>query len=83
MTGFGTDGAAIEDLKFIRRVCSPKVRVKAAGGVRTLDNALAVRSVGTVRFGATATKAIMDEAYKREKESTLKLAEGGELKGGY
>lgn len=82
-TGFGTGGATIEDLKLMRRVCSPKVRVKAAGGVRTLDNAIAVRSVGTVRFGATATKAIMDEAFKREKEGTLKLAEGGELKSGY
>jgi len=71
-TGFGTGGATIEDLKLMRKTCSRKVRVKAAGGVRTLDNALAVRSVGTVRFGATATKAIMDEAYKREKEGTLK-----------
>jgi deoxyribose-phosphate aldolase len=36
--------------------------------VRTLDDALAVRSKGTVRFGATATKVIMDEAKRREKE---------------
>lgn len=82
-TGYGSGGATIEDLKLMRKVTGPKVRVKAAGGVRTLDNALAVRSVGTVRFGATATKAIVDEAYKREKEGTLKLTEGGELKGGY
>jgi deoxyribose-phosphate aldolase len=53
-TGFGTGGATIEDLKLLRKTCSAKVRVKAAGGVRSLDNALAVRSVGTVRFGATA-----------------------------
>ena len=82
-TGVGTGGATIEDLKLMRRTCSSKVKVKAAGGVRTLDSALAVRSVGTERFGATATKAIMDEAYKREKEGTLKLVEDGELKGGY
>jgi deoxyribose-phosphate aldolase len=71
-TGFGTGGATIEDLTLMRRACSEKVRVKAAGGVRTLDIALVVRSVGTVRFGATATKAIMDEAFKRENEGTLK-----------
>lgn len=82
-TGYGTGGATIEDLKLMRRVTGPKVRVKAAGGVRTLDNALSVRSVGTVRFGATATKVIMDEAYKREKEGTLKLTDATELKSGY
>ncbi len=82
-TGYGTGGATIEDLKLMRRVTGPRVRVKAAGGVRTLDNALSVRSVGTVRFGATATKVIMEEAYKREKEGTLKLTEAGQLKSGY
>ena len=82
-TGYAPSGATVQDLKLMRRTCSSKVKVKAAGGVRTLDSALAVRSVGTERFGATATKAIMDEAYKREKEGTLKLVEDGELKGGY
>lgn len=71
-TGFGTGGATLEDLKLMRNTCSNKVRVKAAGGVRTLDAALSVRSVGAVRFGATATKVIMDEAKKREEEGTLK-----------
>ncbi|MCL2058611.1 MAG: deoxyribose-phosphate aldolase [Oscillospiraceae bacterium] len=65
-TGYGTGGATIEDLVLMRGACSHKVRVKAAGGVRTLDKALEVRAVGTDRFGATATKAIMDEALKRE-----------------
>lgn len=82
-TGFAGGGATIEDLKLMRRVCSPKVKIKAAGGVRTLDGALAVRSVGTVRFGATATKAILEEAMQREKDGKLKEAENGELKGGY
>lgn len=82
-TGFSTGGATMEDLKLMRENCSAKVRVKAAGGVRTLDGALAVRSVGTIRFGATATKAIMDEAIKREKEGTLKEVENGVLGGGY
>jgi deoxyribose-phosphate aldolase len=70
-TGFAGGGATIEDLKLMRQTCSPKVRIKAAGGVRTLDSALEVRSVGTARFGATATKIIMDEAVKREQEGTL------------
>jgi deoxyribose-phosphate aldolase len=74
-TGFAGGGATIEDLKLMRLTCSPHVRIKAAGGVRTLDKALEVRSVGVVRFGATATKAIVDEAVKREKEGTLTALE--------
>ncbi|WP_202946042.1 deoxyribose-phosphate aldolase [Clostridium sp. BNL1100] len=73
-TGFGTGGATLEDLELMRRTCSEKVRVKAAGGVRTLNDALSVRSKGTVRFGATATKVILDEAKRREEEGTLQEA---------
>lgn len=70
-TGFGTGGATIEDLVLMRNSCSPKVQIKAAGGVRTLDAALEVRRAGCTRFGATATKAILDECKKREAEGTL------------
>lgn len=76
-TGFGSGGATIDDLKLMRKTCSSNVRIKAAGGIRTLDNALAVRSVGTVRFGATATKAILDEAIERTKRGELKEADLG------
>jgi deoxyribose-phosphate aldolase len=55
----------------MRKIFSNKVKIKAAGEVRTLDNALKVRAVGVVRFGATATKAILDEAVNREAEGTL------------
>jgi len=72
-TGYAAGGATIHDLKLMRSTCSDKVRIKAAGGVRTLDAALSVRAVGGVRFGATATKVIVEDARKREKEGTLKL----------
>ncbi len=42
-----------------------------------LAEKLTVRAAGTIRFGATATKAIMDEAFKREAEGALKEAEDG------
>ena len=74
-TGFGTSGANLEDLTIMRRSVSPRMEVKAAGGVRTLDAALEVRKVGATRFGATATVAIMGEAIKREKEGTLRELE--------
>ena len=41
------------------------VRIKAAGGVRTLDDVLRVRALGVTRVGATATEAILEEAKKR------------------
>ncbi|MGI6114311.1 MAG: deoxyribose-phosphate aldolase [Mahellales bacterium] len=70
-TGFAPGGATISDLKLMRDTCSEKVRIKAAVGVRTLDDALSVRAVGTERFGATATKAILKEAARREADGTL------------
>ncbi|MBM3495649.1 MAG: deoxyribose-phosphate aldolase [Armatimonadetes bacterium] len=64
-TGYGTGGATIEDLKLMRRHSPPHVHVKAAGGVRTLDALLEVRAVGATRCGATATRAILDDAKQR------------------
>lgn len=70
-TGYAKTGATISDLVLMRKNTSDKVRVKAAGGVRTLDHVLSIRAVGVVRFGATATKVILDEASKRANEGRL------------
>ena len=83
-TGYAKGGATIHDLKLMRKNTSSKVRVKAAGGVRTLDAALAVRAVGTVRFGCTTTQKIIEDARQREKEGTLKIPDSvQELSTGY
>ena len=82
-TGYAPTGATIEDLKNMRKSCSPHVSVKAAGGVRTLDAALAVLSTGTIRIGTRGTVEIMEEAIRREKEGTLVVREEGTLGGGY
>jgi len=58
-------GATVEDLKLMRASCSPKVQVKAAGGVRDLDGLILVRDLGATRCGATATAAMLDEYRKR------------------
>ncbi|CAF1618114.1 unnamed protein product [Rotaria magnacalcarata] len=58
-------GATIPHLKLMREHCGPSVQIKAAGGVRTLDELLAIRSIGVTRVGATATIAIMEEATAR------------------
>lgn len=58
-------GATIRTLELMKRSIGPGVKVKAAGGVRTLDQVLAVKGAGCTRTGATATRAIMEEAMKR------------------
>ena len=58
-------GATIPNLKLMKESVGPKVKVKAAGGVRSLDGLLAVQKVGCSRCGATATVKILEDAKKR------------------
>lgn len=58
-------GATIPNLELMKASVGPKVKVKAAGGVRTLDGLLAVQKAGCSRCGATATVAMLEEAKKR------------------
>jgi deoxyribose-phosphate aldolase len=58
-------GATDHDLALMRRESAPSVQIKAAGGVRTLDDLLRVRALGVTRVGATATEAILNEAKVR------------------
>jgi deoxyribose-phosphate aldolase len=60
-TGFAPGGATHDDLRLMRANTSPHVRIKAAGGVRTLDALLEVMALGVTRVGATATKTIIDD----------------------
>ncbi|MFO7935845.1 MAG: deoxyribose-phosphate aldolase [Bacteroidales bacterium] len=52
-------GATDHDLALMRKHAAPEVQVKAAGGVRTLEDTLRVRELGVTRIGATATEAII------------------------
>jgi len=66
-------GATVADLRLMRASVSPAVRVKAAGGVRTLDAMLAVLGAGATRVGATATKAILAEFDARAPGGVLEV----------
>jgi deoxyribose-phosphate aldolase len=68
-------GATEADLILMRKHSAPHVQVKAAGGVRSLDDLLHVRSLGVTRVGATATIAMLEDAKKR-----LGLAAGTTIK---
>jgi len=65
-TGFAPSGATHDDLRLMRANTSPHVRIKAAGGVRSLDALLDVMALGVTRIGATQTKAIIDEFRARK-----------------
>ena len=69
-TGFAPSGATHDDLRLMRANTSPHVRIKAAGGVRTLDALLAVMELGVTRIGATATEAIILDFRARKAAST-------------
>jgi len=84
--GYNYQGATAHDLALMRANCSPKVQVKAAGGVRDLDGLMAVRDLGVTRCGATATALMLDEYRRREAAekagATTELAPAATLGGG-
>ena len=63
-------GATEHDLALMRASCSPRVQVKAAGGVRDLDGLIRVRDLGATRCGATATAAMLEEYRRRAAAET-------------
>ncbi|MEV4571024.1 deoxyribose-phosphate aldolase [Nonomuraea sp. NPDC049419] len=64
-TGFASGGATLADIRLMRAHVSDRVKVKAAGGIRTLDVLLKFNEAGATRFGATATAAILDDLSAR------------------
>jgi deoxyribose-phosphate aldolase len=76
-------GATEHDLTLMRTHVSPKVQVKAAGGVRDLDGLIKVRDLGGSRCGATATAAMMDDYRQREATGTSGNEAGKIGAGGY
>lgn len=62
---YSYEGATEHDLQLMLDHVGPGVRVKAAGGIRTLDGLLKVKEMGVSRLGASATATIMEDAYRR------------------
>lgn len=79
-------GATVSDLKLMRQHSGSKIQIKAAGGVRSLDDLLHVMSLGVTRIGATATVAILEEAKERginNEPKTVSFKPMQEKAGGY
>jgi deoxyribose-phosphate aldolase len=59
-TGFGTGGATLEDVALMKSIVGDKIKVKAAGGIRTLDMVLQLIDLGVERIGSTASIEIVN-----------------------
>jgi deoxyribose-phosphate aldolase len=63
-TGFGPGGATMEDVDLMHRVVGPGTGVKAAGGIRTCKDALAMIAAGANRIGSSAGVSILNESLR-------------------
>lgn len=61
-TGFGRGGARAEDVALMKKTVGPDMKVKASGGIRDLETAMAMIEAGADRIGASASVPIM-QAY--------------------
>lgn len=67
-TGFGPHGANVYDVKLLRGSVGPGVGVKASGGIRNLEQAMALVDAGATRIGTSAGVGIMNEFSAMNKE---------------
>ena len=60
-TGFSTGGATAADVRLMRETVGPELGVKASGGVRSYEDAVAMLEAGASRLGTSSTKAILED----------------------
>jgi len=61
-TGFGPGGATAHDVELMRRAVGPEMGIKAAGGIRSFEDAQAMIAAGATRIGASASVKIVQQA---------------------
>lgn len=71
-TGFAPGGATVSDVRLMVEAAGPGAKVKAAGGIRTLDDVLAFLAAGAHRIGTSNTEAILEEASWRQTRGELR-----------
>jgi deoxyribose-phosphate aldolase len=67
-TGFGPGGAVVQDVALMRRTVGPEMGIKAAGGIRSYSDAVAMIRAGATRIGASSGVTIVQEARTEEPE---------------
>jgi deoxyribose-phosphate aldolase len=65
-TGFGPSGAKTEDVALMRQTVGPEMGIKAAGGIRSYEDAINMIRAGATRVGASAGIKIVKQALERE-----------------
>ncbi len=60
-TGFGTDGAKIEDIRLLKQHIGPDVKIKAAGGISTVEEMEAFLAEGCDRIGTSRAVGLLKE----------------------
>lgn len=60
-TGFGSDGATFEDVKLLKANVGPQVKVKAAGGMRTIDDIINFSKLGADRLGTSLAISLLKD----------------------
>lgn len=74
-TGFSTGGATVEDVRLMREHVDARVKVKAAGGIRTADDFFAMVAAGAERIGCSASVSIMEELAARMERAGVDYVE--------
>jgi len=66
-TGFSTSGATVADVKLLHKLVAPKnVKVKAAGGIRSAEDAISMIKAGAARIGTSSGIKIVEEITKKK-----------------
>jgi deoxyribose-phosphate aldolase len=62
-TGFGSAGATLADIELFKKHIGPDVKIKAAGGIRTIEDALAYAEAGCSRIGSSKVAPLIAKKY--------------------
>ena len=62
-TGFGSAGATLEDIELFKKNIGPDVKIKAAGGIRTIEDAVAYAEAGCSRIGSSKVVPLVVKKY--------------------
>jgi deoxyribose-phosphate aldolase len=73
-TGFAAAGATVEDVKLMREAVGESMGVKAAGGIRDTETAMAMIAAGATRIGASASVAIVKDPGRGSKSAPAQSA---------
>ncbi|RMA96081.1 deoxyribose-phosphate aldolase [Hydrogenothermus marinus] len=69
-TGFAKEGAKIEDIKLFKKLAKDKIKIKASGGIRTYQDAIAFIKAGADRIGTSSSVNIISQLNSQDADKT-------------